>query len=84
MTNTTNVINEADTKLGERRRSIKQSSSIEEHTSINPDILEHLKQKYNYTNSDESFVRSLPKVELHVHLDGAMDPVLLFDHLQYI
>jgi len=82
MTNTTNVINEADTKLGERRRSIKQSSSIEEHTSINPDILEHLKQKYNYTNSDESFVRSLPKVELHVHLDGAMDPVLLFDHLQ--
>eukprot|EP00980_Cylindrotheca_fusiformis_P004062 scaffold880_cov132-Cylindrotheca_fusiformis.AAC.58 len=29
----------------------------------------------------EAFARSIPKVELHVHLDGAFDPKKLWDHL---
>jgi adenosine deaminase len=61
---------------------LKQSSSIEEHSALDPAILHHLQQKYDYTDSDEAFVRSLPKVELHVHLDGAFDPELLYRHLE--
>mmetsp|Transcript_10662 Transcript_10662/g.25751 ORF Transcript_10662/g.25751 Transcript_10662/m.25751 type:complete len:452 (+) Transcript_10662:99-1454(+) len=30
----------------------------------------------------EDFVRSIPKVELHVHLDGAFDPEKLWKHMQ--
>lgn len=30
----------------------------------------------------ERWVQSVPKVELHVHLDGAFDPQLLWSHLQ--
>jgi hypothetical protein len=29
----------------------------------------------------EGFVQSVPKVELHVHLDGAFDPEELWEHL---
>jgi hypothetical protein len=30
----------------------------------------------------EEFARSIPKIELHVHLDGAFDPKKLWDHLK--
>lgn len=30
----------------------------------------------------EAFVRSVPKIELHVHLDGCFDPEELWEHLQ--
>ena len=30
----------------------------------------------------EQFVQSIPKIELHVHLDGAFDPHQLWLHLQ--
>lgn len=30
----------------------------------------------------EEFARSVPKIELHVHLDGAFDPKKLWDHLK--
>ena len=29
----------------------------------------------------EKFVRSVPKIELHVHLDGAFDPHQMWSHL---
>ncbi|GAX24745.1 adenosine deaminase [Fistulifera solaris] len=36
----------------------------------------------SYTDDDESFIQSFPKIELHVHLDGSFDPHYLFDFLQ--
>jgi adenosine deaminase len=30
----------------------------------------------------EAFVQSIPKIELHVHLDGCFDPEVLWEHLQ--
>ena len=30
----------------------------------------------------EKFVQSIPKIELHVHLDGSFDPIQLWEHLQ--
>lgn len=35
-----------------------------------------------YTDDTESFVRDFPKIELHVHLDGAFDPDYLWNYLQ--
>ena len=35
-----------------------------------------------YTDEDEKFVQAIPKIELHVHLDGSFDPIQLWDHLQ--
>lgn len=35
-----------------------------------------------YDISMEQFLRRLPKVELHVHLDGSFDPSLLLSHLK--
>lgn len=35
-----------------------------------------------YDLDKESFLRKLPKVELHVHLDGSFDPAILLEHVQ--
>ena len=37
------------------------------------------RKKWQHYNADmEDFLRKLPKVELHVHLDGSFDPKLLY------
>ncbi|GFH59898.1 adenosine deaminase [Chaetoceros tenuissimus] len=41
-----------------------------------------LTNKWQYNMSTEQFLRKIPKVELHVHLDGSFEPSLLFDHLR--
>ena len=35
-----------------------------------------------YGEEDEAFIQLIPKVELHVHLDGSFDPDFLWDYLQ--
>jgi adenosine deaminase len=41
-----------------------------------------LNHKWRYDlDTDETFLRDLPKVELHVHLDGSFDPELLHSYL---
>eukprot|EP00550_Attheya_septentrionalis_P001311 CAMPEP_0198286772 /NCGR_PEP_ID=MMETSP1449-20131203/5754_1 /TAXON_ID=420275 /ORGANISM="Attheya septentrionalis, Strain CCMP2084" /LENGTH=467 /DNA_ID=CAMNT_0043984569 /DNA_START=166 /DNA_END=1569 /DNA_ORIENTATION=- len=40
------------------------------------------KQKWQYDVEMERYLRQLPKVELHVHLDGSFDPLLLQEHLK--
>lgn len=35
-----------------------------------------------YGEDDELFIQGIPKVELHVHLDGSFDPDFLWDYLQ--
>jgi hypothetical protein len=34
----------------------------------------------NYNEDIEQYVQEIPKVELHVHLDGAFSPEILFLH----
>mmetsp|Transcript_10626 Transcript_10626/g.13454 ORF Transcript_10626/g.13454 Transcript_10626/m.13454 type:complete len:442 (-) Transcript_10626:218-1543(-) len=41
-----------------------------------------LNKKWQYDLDTENFLLHLPKVELHVHLDGSFDPELLHSHLQ--
>jgi adenosine deaminase len=36
----------------------------------------------HYSDEEEAFIREVPKVELHVHLDGSFDPDVLWDFLQ--
>lgn len=36
----------------------------------------------NYNEDDEEFIRKIPKVELHVHLDGAFDPDYLWNYIE--
>jgi adenosine deaminase len=36
----------------------------------------------SYTDDDELFVQEFPKVELHVHLDGSVDPDFLWRYMQ--
>jgi hypothetical protein len=38
-------------------------------------------ETWNLDISTEEFIRKLPKVELHVHLDGAFDSDILWRHL---
>jgi len=41
-----------------------------------------LNSKWSHSNDMESFLRDLPKIELHVHLDGSFDSSLLHAHLK--
>jgi hypothetical protein len=44
---------------------------------------QHSGKKWNhYSQDQECFVRECPKVELHVHLDGSLDPDFLWHCLQ--
>jgi len=46
-------------------------------------IITEVELCHNLFDQDtEKFVQQLPKVELHVHLDGAFDPALLLNHLK--
>mmetsp|Transcript_14340 Transcript_14340/g.16986 ORF Transcript_14340/g.16986 Transcript_14340/m.16986 type:complete len:88 (-) Transcript_14340:1438-1701(-) len=46
-------------------------------------IMTEVELCHNLFDQDtEKFVQQLPKVELHVHLDGAFDPALLLNHLK--
>lgn len=45
-------------------------------------IVDALSRRGKYDYEMEEFIRDMPKVELHVHLDGAFDPKLLYEHLQ--
>ena len=36
----------------------------------------------DYSDDDEFFVQDLPKIELHVHLDGTFDPQFLWRYMQ--
>mmetsp|Transcript_13988 Transcript_13988/g.38676 ORF Transcript_13988/g.38676 Transcript_13988/m.38676 type:complete len:515 (+) Transcript_13988:308-1852(+) len=56
---------------------------------VNPNtkmLVRHLsgskKWKDSYDESTEIFVQQIPKVELHVHLDGSFDPDVLYDYIQ--
>lgn len=41
------------------------------------------RQKWHHYNADmEDFLRNLPKIELHVHLDGTFNPSLLYSLFQ--
>ena len=42
------------------------------------------KEDYLYDEALEEFLHSLPKVELHVHLDGSFDHSILHQHLQEV
>lgn len=47
------------------------------------DPLRYLQQdKWKLDESLEKFIRNLPKVELHVHLDGSFDTDVMWNYLQ--
>jgi len=53
--------------------------------SLHEDVMttiHKLNDKWEYDEDMELFLRQLPKVELHVHLDGSFDPSLLYTHLK--
>ena len=46
-------------------------------------LKDHAGKKWaNFSTQHEQFVRECPKVELHVHLDGSLDPDFLWHCLQ--
>lgn len=48
-------------------------------------VVRHLSSSSKWPQFDddlESFIRDLPKLELHIHLDGSFDPNLLWNFLQ--
>mmetsp|Transcript_11399 Transcript_11399/g.18899 ORF Transcript_11399/g.18899 Transcript_11399/m.18899 type:complete len:427 (+) Transcript_11399:84-1364(+) len=47
-----------------------------------PTIVELLASRGNYDEEIEKFIQDMPKIELHVHLDGSFDPEILYRHLQ--
>eukprot|EP01083_Nonionella_stella_P074701 202748_1 len=72
-----------------------QSTSSQSASPLSPSLSRSLSTSYHpenvqlnhkwdnrYDLSMEEFLRYLPKVELHVHLDGAMDPLFLWDYLK--
>jgi len=48
---------------------------------LTEEMIDTLAQEENYSSVFEEFVKNLPKVELHVHLDGSFDPYFLYDYL---
>src|SRR3569623_454394 len=56
----------------------------EEHKSVR--LVRYLSDQghewHSYTNDQELFVQEFPKIELHVHLDGAVDPDFLWSYMK--
>eukprot|EP01083_Nonionella_stella_P074702 202750_1 len=72
-----------------------QSTSSQSASPLSPSLSRSLSTSYHpenvqlnhkwdnrYDVSMEEFLRYLPKVELHVHLVGAMDPLFLWNYLK--
>ena len=61
--------------MGERDSFIQRKTRLVRFLSENPNWTE-------YQESDELFVQELPKIELHVHLDGSFDPLFLWQYMK--
>ena len=48
----------------------------------NKRIIEQLASRGNYDDEIESFIKDIPKIELHVHLDGSFCPEILYRYLR--
>ena len=77
----------ATTVMLERRVRSKAGTKhmTPEETESRHILLRHLSNSSkwsNYSEDLEEFIRDLPKVELHVHLDGSFDPNVLWEFLQ--
>ena len=72
----------------ERRSSLKAIAHQPKYSSHPPERIvqylhEHAGKRWShYSKKEEIFVRECPKVELHVHLDGSLDPDFLWHCLQ--
>lgn len=85
-----------DTKNGKERTKEQRSQQPQPDNEEDANILKtqkamplvrylsshHSDEWDGYTDDDETFIQSFPKIELHVHLDGSFDPHYLFDFLQ--
>ena len=61
-------------------RQIDDEESVQFRDGEETDLLTN--HKWKYTSEMESFLRSIPKIELHVHLDGSFETSLLLEHLK--
>ena len=61
-------------------RQINGEESVHFRDGEETDLLTN--HKWKYTSEMESFLRSIPKIELHVHLDGSFETSLLLEHLK--
>lgn len=61
-------------------RQIDNEESVQFRDGEETDLLTN--HKWKYTSEMESFLRSIPKIELHVHLDGSFEISLLLEHLK--
>lgn len=61
-------------------RQIDEDEAVQFRDGEEMDLLTN--HKWRYTSEMESFLRSIPKIELHVHLDGSFETSLLLEHLK--
>lgn len=67
------------------KRTIMNEQNIQAKDKDKPtsSIITEVESYHNlFDQETENFIQQLPKVELHVHLDGAFDPAILLNHLK--
>jgi Adenosine deaminase len=74
--------NENTTKKKEIKSSSSSSSSSSASSFRLVRYLSDLPHWQSYNDSQEHFIQQMPKIELHVHLDGSFDPDFLWQYMQ--
>lgn len=62
------------------------TTTTNDSTVASSRLVHYLSSQYSdwtdYSDHDENLIRDMPKIELHVHLDGSFDPHCLWNYIQ--